>query len=251
MHVHLLAGMDDGPKTADDALAMCRIASEQGVAYSVALAHQNEQYPDNTPDRIREATGRLIQGLKAIGLAYTVFPCAEVMVAPDLLETWDRGELMSVADRRQHLLVEMPHGLCVQLKWMIDGFVDRNITPILGHPERCPELLHDHGEIERLIDAGALVQVSAKSITDPESGADARALKDWFRRGVVHMLGSDGHSRHRRPPHLADAARQVYRWIGPGAAEKIACTNGLEILEGRQIKVTPPEPPRRKWFAFW
>src|SRR5688500_19617227 len=50
-HCHLLAGLDDGPKTPEDALAMCRLTYDQGVRHSVALAHQNEDYPDNSPAR--------------------------------------------------------------------------------------------------------------------------------------------------------------------------------------------------------
>ena len=82
IHCHLLAGLDDGPKTPADALAMCRRAREQGVRQSVALAHQNEEFPDNTPDRIRAAFARLVADLEADGLDYNVVPCAEVMVIP-------------------------------------------------------------------------------------------------------------------------------------------------------------------------
>ena len=80
-HCHLLAALDDGPKTREDALAMCRRAYEQGVRHSVALAHQNEHYPDNSPDRLREACKLLQADLKAADLAdFQVYPCAEVMV---------------------------------------------------------------------------------------------------------------------------------------------------------------------------
>ncbi len=55
MHVHLLAGLDDGPKTREDAFAMCRIAAEEGVQMACATAHQNQNYPAVTPRRIRLA----------------------------------------------------------------------------------------------------------------------------------------------------------------------------------------------------
>ena len=48
-HVHLLAGLDDGPQTADEAVAMCRMLVAEGARHATALAHQNEHYPDNTP----------------------------------------------------------------------------------------------------------------------------------------------------------------------------------------------------------
>src|SRR4051794_25482154 len=114
-HCHLLAGLDDGPRTPEDALAMCRRAYDQGLRYSVALAHQNDDFPDNTPDRIRAAFRRLVDDLRAAGLDYAVVPCAEIMVHPGMLEAWDRGELLSVGDAGKYVLLEMPHGLCVEL----------------------------------------------------------------------------------------------------------------------------------------
>ncbi len=67
MHCHLCAGLDDGPRTAEDALQMCRIAVEDGIRTSVALAHQNEQYPAVTPERIRTVVRALIESLDAAG----------------------------------------------------------------------------------------------------------------------------------------------------------------------------------------
>ena len=40
MHCHLFAEMDDGPRSWDDALTMCRIAHEEGTQLVAATAHQ-------------------------------------------------------------------------------------------------------------------------------------------------------------------------------------------------------------------
>src|SRR5437764_9054679 len=97
-HCHLLAGLDDGPRTPDDAVAMCRKAYDQGVRYSVALAHQNDDFPDNTPQRIKTAFGKLVSDLRDDGLPYHVVLGAEVMVRTDVLEALDRGELLTFGD---------------------------------------------------------------------------------------------------------------------------------------------------------
>ena len=59
VHVHLLAGLDDGPKTLDEALVMCRLAHADGVCSMAATAHQNDRWPAVTPTCIRAATEAL------------------------------------------------------------------------------------------------------------------------------------------------------------------------------------------------
>jgi protein-tyrosine phosphatase len=247
-HCHLLAGLDDGPKTPADAIAMCRRAYDQGVRHSVALAHQNDHYPDNTPDRLRQGFKRLTADLVAAGLDdLTVYPCAEVMVRPDLDEAWDRREFLTVSDGGLYVLLEMPHGLCVELAWLVERLITKGIRPILAHAERSPELLHDPEAVEKLIRAGCLIQISSLGVTHPASGVDARAVKDWACRGVAHLIGSDGHSPNRRPPDLLDAYQRLRRWAGSATADRIASGNGLTVLRNQPLRVPPVAPPVRRW----
>jgi protein-tyrosine phosphatase len=247
IHCHLYGGLDDGPRTEAEAVEMCRLAYADGIRAAVATAHQNERWAANTPGRIRQAHERLTRLLREAGIPLTVFPGAEVMAHPDLENSWRQGELLSVADGGKYLLVEMPHGLFVDLSDLAGDLVRAGVRPILAHPERHPELLHEPDRIERLIAAGCLVQVSSGSVTDPPEKKDARALKDWFRRGVAHLLGSDGHSPRRRRPHMAAAYRQIAAWAGSGAADRVCSTNGLAVCHGLPLRLPPPRPRARRW----
>src|SRR5258708_3229722 len=190
MHCHLLAGVDDGPRTDEEAVEMCRIAWDEGIRLSAALAHQNERWKDVTPQLIRDRAKQLTANLTKAGVGLCVFPCAEVTVHPEIEESWRRGDLLSIADRGKYLLIELPRGLFVDLREIIRALRQAGVRPILAHPEQQPELLHDPGVIEQFIEAGCLVQVSSGNVTNPRTREDGKALKDWFRRGVVHVLGS-------------------------------------------------------------
>ncbi|MBX7103251.1 MAG: protein tyrosine phosphatase [Gemmataceae bacterium] len=250
IHVHLLAGLDDGPKTPEDAVEMCRRMVEEGIGFAAAGAHQNDEYPDNTPDRLRAAEKELVERLRTAGIPLKTKPSAEIMVGVNTLEQFGRGELLTVGDTGRYVLVEMPHGLCVEMKWLVEEFVERGVRPILGHAERVPEVLHDPGRAEGLIQAGCLFQVSSKSITNPPSPEDGRAIKSWFKRRMVHLLGSDGHSLRRRPPVMKDAYRVVEKWVGAEEAERIGSLTGQAVLEGRPVTVPKPLPATRNWFAW-
>jgi protein-tyrosine phosphatase len=252
MHCHLLAGLDDGPATQEEALEMCRLAYAEGTRMAAATAHQNEDWPEVTPERIRLAWERLVRSLRDDGIPLVVFPCAEVQVHPEMESSWTEGRLLSISDKRRYMLIEMPHRCFVDLEATVRGLVAKGVRPILAHAERSEEFLHEAGQIERLIEAGCLVQVNASSVTRPRSRADEKALKDWFQRGIVHCLGSDGHSATRRPPVMAAAYQQIRQWAGHVVADRVCSTFGMAILQGFPQHVPKPKPRRKFWMAkFW
>ena len=248
-HCHLLAGLDDGPRTLDEAVQMCRIAYEEGTRVIAATAHMNEQWPEVTPERIRAATKELAARLEEINLPLTVYPCAEVTISPDLGDLWVRGELLSVSDRGVYLLMELPTGVFLDLCDLVRRLKEAGIRPILAHPERQAELLHETGLIEQLIELGCLMQVSSSSITNPPSRRDLRMLKHWVRRGIVHLVGSDGHSPRSRAPRMAEAHRRIALWAGAAVADRICGTNGFAVLEGLSFRAPRPKPPKKGWFS--
>jgi protein-tyrosine phosphatase len=250
MHVHLLAGLDDGPATEADALEMCRQAYADGIRAAAATAHQNERWGGVTPGRIRRACVRLRELLREAAVDLTVFPCAEVMVAPQTEAAWREGRLLSVADRGEYLLLELPPGLFLDLRETAAALARAGVRPILAHPERHPEFLDEPGALEGLVRAGCLVQVSSGSVTAPRSRRDGRALKDWFRRGLVHLLGSDGHSPQRRQPRMADAYRQIASWAGSCVADRVCSTNALAVCHGLPLRVPGPAPRPRRWLRW-
>ncbi len=249
MHVHLLAGLDDGPRSREDAVAMCRIAHEEGVQMVAATAHQNDHYPAVTPDRIREAAALLRRDLAGAGLPLTAFPCAEVMADPETPEAWGAGELLSIADRGQYVLLEMPHGTFVDLRPTAERLARAGVRPILAHPERNAEFLEDSTPLEEMVRAGCLVQVSSGSVTDPRGAGPEKALIGWFRRGLVHLLGSDGHSPRRRAPRMAAAYERIRRWAGGPVADRVCSTNGMAVLQGLPLHVPDCEPRKVGWLT--
>jgi protein-tyrosine phosphatase len=248
IHCHLLAGLDDGPRTLEDALGMCALARSEGVGMMSATAHQNEQWPAVTPERIRQATAQLRGALAAAGNSVAVFPCAEIMAAPETVAAWRAGSLLSVGDQGQYVLLEMPRGLFVDLGPLVRALRQAGVRVILAHPERERDLLHVPGLVEELIAEGCLVQVSSASVASPRRREDARALRQWFRRGLVHLLGSDGHSVKRRPPLMAAAYERIVQWVGAAVAERVGRTHGMAVLHGLPLRVPEPAPRVRRWW---
>lgn len=246
MHVHLLAGLDDGPRTPEEAVQMCARMVEEGVQATVALAHQHPRYPSITANVLREATDRLKQDLDSSGIPLTVYSCGEICLQPDLIEQWDSGSLMSVGDRRQYLLLEFLNDRPTDLHHPIEQLRARKIRLILAHAERVEAWRDSGSELEEWVRLGCLVQVTSSAFTNPSY---EKCLRSWARRGLIHMIGSDGHSPTRRPPSSREGVAVLEKWVGEEAATRIASGNALTILRGDPLVLSPPEPPRRRWFG--
>lgn len=248
-HVHLLAGFDDGPQSRDEALAMCRRLVADGARHATALAHQNSFWPLNTPARLTEGAASLQAELNAAGVPLSVYPTGEVVLGPDSLDRFRAGDYQTYGGHGKHLLVEMPHGTFFDPCPLAPTFAALDVRLVIAHAERYPELLYDFALAERCVRAGCLIQVTTEAVADPQDAAEERALKEWFVRGVVHVLGSDGHNLDRRPIRLGVGLAHVRQWVGAAATDRIAGLWGTALLRGGTINPPPPLAKPRGFFG--
>ena len=247
-HVHLLAGLDDGPPTEDVAVAMCRMLVAEGVRHATALAHQNSGYPDNTPQRMTDVATALAAALAAQKIPLNVYPTGEVMLAPTTGEEWAAGKLLSYGGKRQWLLVEMPHGMFVDITPLAEALRPHGVRLVIAHAERYAELLDDRALAARWIAAGCLIQVTARMIADPWDAEMDAGIRAWAQGGFIHVLGSDGHGLDRRTPVMAEGYQRLVGLVGNAAAERIGSIWGIGVLQGLPVNVPPPSPPKKSWF---
>lgn len=248
-HVHLLAGLDDGPATPDEALAMCRTLVSEGASHATALAHQNHHYPDNTADHLRAAAAELTSLLSQKKIPLSVHPTGEIMLSPTTLDDWRAGRLLSIGDHRKFLLAEMPHGGFVDVLPLAAALRPEGVRLVIAHAERYEPLLDDLALAQRWIEAGCLLQVTAGALTSPWDSGTELVLKGWAKGGFIHVLGSDGHGIDRRRPELAAGFAVLSKWVGKRHALRIAGEWGRALLEGRDVNPPAPRPEGRSWFT--
>ena len=63
------------------------------------------------------------------------------MLSPSIVEDWQSGRLLSVGDRRQWLLIEMPHGRFVDFLPVAEALRPLGIRAIVAHAEAIPTCL--------------------------------------------------------------------------------------------------------------
>ena len=245
LHFHCLPGIDDGPATWDDSVALCLASRADGVDTIVATPHvlRNDWLNEDAAAR-DELVLRLNDRLEA---SPAVLAGCEYYFSSDAAELWEQGCLgpLTGLNRTSYLLIEFPEsGIPRAAAAVFHELTLLGVTPVIAHPERNLELLRHPERLARLIEIGAVTQITAGSVLG-EFGRPARAACDaFFAQGLVHLIASDAHSVKRRPPRLSAAREQVRRRWGADAESLLFENNPRAVVSGRPIVWTAAGEPR-------
>jgi protein-tyrosine phosphatase len=216
VHFHCLPGIDDGPGSWEEAVALCRAAAADGVRTVVATPHVLRDGWLNEDPSVRD---QLILKLNTLlGGKPAVLAGCEYAFSSDAVELLERGASgpVTTLNRGRYLLVEFLAGpLPASLDPVLHELSLMEITPVIAHPERNRRFSGDPSRLERLVARGALVQITAGSLLGDFGNGPSEACQEFLRRGLVHFVASDAHSVDRRPPRLKAAREKIRReWGG-------------------------------------
>ena len=244
LHTHILPGVDDGAASLDGSLEIARAAVEDGIEVVAATPHVRDDYPtrvDTMEQRLEEVRNAIDQA----GIPLDVRPGAEIAV--DRIRTLSADELrrFGLGGNPAYLLIEFPYyGWPLELAERLFELREAGVTPVLAHPERNSDVQARPEALRDLVDAGALVQLTAASV----DGRFGRRVRETSLRllglGLGHLLATDAHAPDLRATGLSAAAATLEdaalaHWLTvamPGA-----------ILRGEPLPARATPPPPRGW----
>jgi protein-tyrosine phosphatase len=207
LHTHVLPGIDDGARSLDDSRAIAREAAADGISVLAATPHVRDDYP-TTAETMEGAVAEVRADFAEQGIPVEIVHGAEIDLS--LLWAIPPAELrrLTLAQTGRYLLLEFPYrGWPLALDSAVTRLVELGVTPLLAHPERNPEVQDRPDRVRRLIDAGALVQVTAASLESARDRSAQAAAVRLLELGLVHVLASDSHGPHIRRWGLGPVAR--------------------------------------------
>lgn len=231
LHFHALPGLDDGPATMEESLALCRRAAAEGTTHVVATPHVlREPWLNEDP----AARAALLAELNArLGGAPEVLPGCELMFSLDILELVEKGAAGPVVglNASRFLLVEFAPGYVPKgAADLLRELVLLGKVPVVAHPERNLVFQAEPERLVEMLERGAVAQVTAASLLG-EAGRAALALAgELMEAGLVHFVASDAHNLAGRPPRLAAARARVRERWGAEAETRVFETNPAEVL---------------------
>jgi protein-tyrosine phosphatase len=141
--------------------------------------------------------------LRVADVPLTVLPGAEIALAtvPDL----DDDELRRLAlAGSSWLLIEPPLSGSLPMETALADLKARGHRLILAHPERCRIFQRDIGLLDRLVEDGVLLSVTAGALSGRFGKTPQRFAGRLLRQGLVHNVASDAHGTAGRAPGLQE-----------------------------------------------
>ena len=239
LHCHPLAGIDDGPPTMDDALALVAAAHAAGTGTVVATPHVSLEYPNRADDDRAPRRRAQPSGCARAGVAIEVLTGAEIAMTV-LSDIAPRGAL--AADARGRALAARSSRRSCRCSAASTRSSQRSSAAgfgvVLAHPERCRAFHRDRAMLERLVRSGVLVSITAGSLDGRFGGTVRRFSSDLVRDGLVHNVASDAHDVAGRPPSIAGELERA----GLGVVERLAHAGGPR---GDRARPRDPAAARR------
>ncbi len=232
IHSHILPEVDDGPKSWETAVAMCRMAAADGIEHMVATPHANDRYFYD-----REYLSSLLQNLQRrigdrpkLSLGCDFHLSLENMQAA--LVTPEKYRIGS----SRYLLVEFSNfGIPAQIDDWLGQMVELGTRPIITHPERNPILQQTGERVLQWVELGCAVQVTASAITG-FWGTKPRDMAQWFlKKEAVHFLATDAHDISRRPPVLSEARKMIAKQFGEALAASLVEDNPRAVVSDQPL----------------
>jgi protein-tyrosine phosphatase len=237
IHCHCLPGIDDGPASIEDAIALCELLVADGITTVIATPHQLGRYDcTNLAADIRSAADALAAELKDREIPLDVLPGGDVRVDERIPALLTSGTIGSVADAGRHLLLELPHELFIDPIPMIDHLRETGIQAVITHPERYSYLQNRPHFAQKCLEHGAILQITCGSLV---GSFGRRAYDEAWRlilAGMVSIVASDAHDVARRPPQMTAAIEALQRAVGPGVTRLLAIENPLRIVHGESLQ---------------
>lgn len=252
IHCHLLPALDDGPADWPLALDLARQASAEGAHTVLCTPHQGGRYRGTTSERVRQRVAELRERLAEAGIPLEVGVGGDARIEPDFVERLDADEITTLADRRRHVLLELPHRIYWPLETLAAQLARRGLVGILTHPERNAELAARPALLNDVVAAGCLVQITADSLLGHFGRTAEQVSRRWLQRGHVHLVASDAHDTRTRPARWAEAFERVVEWTDVETADALFSHNPRAVCEGRGVERLPSVAQRRKrrwWFV--
>lgn len=213
-HLHILPGIDDGPETTEQMLALARELVKEGIHTALATPHYNDKFPRRSATEIQGCVYAAQQELDNHNIPLRLFPGHEVLIQPGLVEDIRAGRIATLNGSR-YLLLELWNSTWLpETERVIFELRASGIIPVLAHVERYRAIQQDHSKLHALLQQGVLAQLTASSLIGMQGRTARHCAEALLKKGFIQCIASDAHGLQKRPPAVASGLQAAVRLLG-------------------------------------
>jgi len=251
MHSHILNGVDDGPKTPEESMVLLEQAVKEGITDIIATSHAYHPQFHTAFDEINKQVNDLNRECGKRGMPINIFTGQEIRVSDQTAQLLLAGEALGLANSK-YVLIELPsQGIPAFTTHIIQQILNQNKIPIIAHPERNRSIVEKPSRLAKLVQNGALAQVTAGSLCGHFGKTIQRTAVQLLDANLVHVYGSDVHNDTTRP-FLFDKGLDYLDKLKKHEYVDILLENNARILTNKEmILLEPEEIGKAKWWKVF
>lgn len=248
LHCHLLPGIDDGPSTWAETLALAQCLVKEGVTLVAATPHSYGSFARRyDPLLIRERTHELRHHLHAQQLPLEVISGTEITVSEQMVERLATGKLLPYGTSRTILLEGRKFCPFEELEAAILALLHGGYRIVLAHPEHLDCVEQTPNILIPLVEQGVVTQLTAASLAGARGRPTQALCEDLLLHGLAHLIASDAHGVDGpRAPMLAKGYQAAVALVGARYARHLVTTIPLLLIQDRPLPAVRPRPIRQR-----
>lgn len=252
IHCHVLAEIDDGARSFEDSLQICKIAAQEGIRAIAATPHFIDKQSETEQSKIISALYQLNQAIKNKGIELMLLPGMEVYLTPDLVELYEQGKIITL-NYKNHMLIEIPilsKNLPLYLNDVLFRLQLKGVRPVIAHPERCRSVIRNPNIIYDLIENGCIIQLNSGSLEGAFGREVQKTAYDLLKHNMVHIIASDNHSTYDRMSSLKECYDIVSKKFSKTTAKDLFINNPYKVINGENLCIEEPEKIKTNKFGI-
>ena len=236
IHSHILPEVDDGSKSWETSVAMCRMAADDGITHQVATPHANDRYHYD-----RAYLQTLVDHLQSlIGPQLRLTLGCDFHLSYDNLQAVLANPARYAIGQTRYMLVELNnYSVPPQTTDCFTQLGDCGMTAVLTHPERNPILRENLQRVVEWAEQVFIIQVTGSSISGFWGERSRRAAHWLLEHDAVHVLATDAHDTEKRIPVLSTAREAAAEICGDDVAEALVKANPQAIIDNQPLPYFP------------
>lgn len=230
IHIHLLYGVDDGPKTWEQMEQLFEQAYAEGTRIFCVTPHYHLGLFGDNAARIQAAFSELKELAAGRFPDAAVFLGNELRYSPAAVEWLDGGSCRTLNDTRYVLVDFSADEPGSAIKNALYRLLNAGYHPILAHAERYGALYRNWRLCDELKSMGVLIQIDAGSILGQWTRSAKQMGLKLLKRRLADLVCSDAHDTRERPPEMKNAFALISKRFGSEYAERLCRETPARII---------------------